>query len=183
MPALPIPRLKRRWPLALALSLALPLSLKAQPVLQGRSGSWTVSTQVATTPQRAWILLSDYGGQASRSPDITAVRVLQRRGNSVVLEQTYQAAYTFGLPIRVRLRIEETPPLGFRYRLIQGDSLRMLEGSWTIQPLKGGVELRHRIKVEPLLPAPLRPLYDRHQEANLIQWMTRLKQRLEQPSA
>jgi hypothetical protein len=154
----------------------------ARPLLKGAKGSWTVSEFVATTPQRAWAVLSNYALQASLAPDITQAQVLRRSGNTVLLQQTYKAGYTFGLPIRAQLSISETPPRGFSYRLVQGDKLNSLQGTWTITPVKGGVQLRHQIQVDPQVPALLRPIYDQQQEANLVEWMTILRRRMEQAS-
>ena len=169
-----------------AASLALvtsPLSpALARPLLKGAKGSWTVSEFVATTPERAWAVLSNYALQASLAPDITQAQVLRRSGNTVLLQQTYKAGYTFGLPIQAQLSISETPRRGFSYRLVQGDKLNSLQGSWTITPVKGGVQLSHQIQVDPQVPAFLRPIYDQQQESNLVEWMTILRRRMEQAS-
>lgn len=152
----------------------------ARPILKGSNGSWTVSEFVAATPARAWAVLSNYEAQASIAPDITRTAVVKREGSRVILDQTYQAGYTFGLPIKARLTILERPPSGFSYNLVQGDKLNSLQGSWSISPVKGGVQLRHQIKVDPQVPDLLRPVYDQQQEANLVQWMTILKRKMEQ---
>ncbi len=162
---------------ALALLVAPPAH--AKPVLRGSNGSYTVSEFVATTPQRAWAVLTNFDSQADWAPDIAAARVMRRSGNQLELQQTYRASYTFGLPIKARLAITQQPPKSFSYRLIQGDRLNQLQGNWTITPMKGGVQLRHQIQVDPQVPGPLRPIYYDQQEANLLQWMRILKQRME----
>ncbi len=151
----------RRWSFAaLAILLALGEVALARPILKGSKGSWSVSEFVAATPARAWAVLSNYEAQASIAPDIIRTAVVKRQGSDVILDQTYQAGYTFGLPIKARLSIRERPPSGFSYTLLQGDKLNSLQGSWTISPVKGGVQLRHQIKVDPQVPALLRPIYD-----------------------
>ena len=171
----------RPAPLLLASTLALALSgtASAKPLLRGSNGRYTVTETVATTPQRAWAVLTNFNSQADWAPDILQARVLSRQGQQLELQQTYRAGYTFGLPIKARLAITETPPKGFTYRLIQGDRLNGLQGSWTITPVAGGVQLRHQMQVDPQVPGPLRPLYNEQQEANLLQWMTLLKRRME----
>lgn len=169
----------RAWS-SLGLILLLALPALAKPTLQGRSGHWRLSEFVATSPQRAWAVLSQYEAQAALAPDISRAQVVSRSGREVVLEQTYKAGYTFGLPIRARLSIQEDPPRGFRYRLLQGEKLNALQGQWTITPVKGGIQLRHEIRVDPQVPPLLRPIYDQQQEANLVAWMTILKRRMEQ---
>ena len=152
---------------------------QAKPILRGSQGRYTLTEFIATTPQRAWQVLSNFNSQADWAPDISQARVLKRAGNQIELEQTYRAGYTFGLPIKARLAITEQPITGFSYKLLQGERLNTLQGRWTITPTKGGVQLSHQIQVDPQVPGPLRPLYYDQQEANLLQWMRILKQRME----
>ena len=151
----------------------------AKPILRGSQGDYVVTEFVATTQQRAWAVLTNFNSQAEWAPDISQTKVLKRSGSNLELQQTYRAGYTFGLAIKARLSVEETPPKGFSYKLIQGDRLNTLQGSWTIQPVAGGVQLNHKMKVNPQVPGPLRPFYYEQQEQNLRQWMTILKRRME----
>ena len=151
----------------------------AKPILRGSQGNYVVTEFVATTPQRAWAVLTNFNGQAEWAPDISQTKVLKRSGSILELQQTYRAGYTFGLPIKARLSVQETPPKGFSYKLIQGDRLNTLQGSWTIQRFTGGVQLMHQMQVDPQVPGPLRPFYYEQQEQNLRQWMTILKRRME----
>ena len=151
----------------------------AKPVLRGSQGNYVVTEFVATTPQRAWAVLTNFNSQAEWAPDISQTKVLKRSGSNLELQQTYRAGYTFGLPIKARLSVQETPPKGFSYKLIQGDRLNTLQGSWSIQPVAGGVQLKHQMQVNPQVPGPLRPFYYEQQEQNLRQWMTILKRRME----
>jgi len=178
----PLLTLHRLVPAGLTLSMVLIQALPAlaKPLLKGGRGSWSVSEFIATSPQQAWSLLSNYSLLAQLAPDIREARVVRRQGNSVELEQTYQAGYTFGLPIRTRLKISETPNRGFSYGLIQGERLNSLQGSWTITAVPGGIQLRHQMQVDPQVPTALRPIYDHQQEATLVQWLTILKNRLEE---
>ena len=151
----------------------------AKPILRGSQGDYVVTEFVATTPQRAWSVLTNFNSQAEWAPDISQTKVLKRSGSNLELQQTYRAGYTFGLPIKARLSVQETPPKGFSYKLIQGDRLNTLQGRWTIQTVAGGVQLKHQMKVDPQVPGPLRPFYYEQQEQNLRQWMTILKRRME----
>ena len=166
----------------LALGLAALLTsghALAKPVLRGSQGNYVVTEFVAASPQRAWAVLTNFNSQAEWAPDISQTTVLKRSGSQLELQQTYRAGYTFGLPIKARLRVQETPPKGFSYKLIQGDRMNTLQGSWSIQPVAGGVQLRHQMQVDPQVPGPLRPFYYEQQEQNLRQWMTILKRRME----
>ena len=165
--------------LLLAVVLAAPQASLAKPVLRGSQGNYVVSEFVATSPQRAWAVLTNFNSQAEWAPDINQAKVLKRSGTSLELQQTYRAGYTFGLPIKARLSIQENPPRSFSYKLIQGDRLNTLQGNWSITPVAGGVQLRHTMQVDPQVPGPLRPIYYEQQEQNLLQWMRILKRRIE----
>ena len=170
----------RVTPVSLALASLLAVSpAVAKPILRGSQGDYVVTEFVATTPQRAWSVLTNFNSQAEWAPDISQTKVLKRSGRNLELQQTYRAGYTFGLPIKARLSVHETPPKGFSYKLIQGDRLNTLQGSWTIQHVVGGVQLKHQMQVDPQVPGPLRPFYYEQQEQNLRQWMTILKRRME----
>ena len=151
----------------------------AKPILRGSQGNYVVTEFVTTTPQRAWAVLTNFNSQSEWAPDISQTNVVKRSGSNLELQQTYRAGYTFGLPIKARLSVHENPPKGFSYKLIQGDRLNTLQGNWTIQPVAGGVQLKHTMKVAPQVPSPLRPFYFEQQEQNLRQWMTILKRRME----
>ena len=166
--------------LALGLSVLLASGHAiAKPILRGSQGNYVVTEFVATTPQRAWAVLTNFNSQAEWAPDISRTKVLKRSGSNLELQQTYRAGYTFGLPIKARLSVQETPPKGFSYKLIHGDRLNTLQGNWSIEPVAGGVQLKHQMQVDPQVPGPLRPFYYEQQEQNLRQWMKILKQRME----
>ena len=170
----------RVTPVSLALASLLAVSpAVAKPILRGSQGDYVVTEFVATTPQRAWAVLTNFNSQAEWAPDISQTKVLKRSGINLELQQTYRAGYTFGLPIKARLSVQETPPKSFSYKLIQGDRLNTLQGSWTIHSVAGGVQLKHQMQVDPQVPGPLRPFYYEQQEQNLRQWMTILKRRME----
>ena len=151
----------------------------AKPILRGSQGDYVVTEFVATRPQRAWSVLTNFNSQAEWAPDISQTKVLKRSGSNLELQQTYRAGYTFGLLIKARLSVQETPLEGFSYKLIQGDLLNTLQGSWTIQHVAGGIQLKHQMQVDPQVPGPLRPFYYEQQEQNLRQWMKILKRRME----
>ncbi len=154
-------------------------SPKAQPLLKGSQGAYIASIIVATTPEKAWKVLTNYEATATSMPDIKQAKLIGRQGNKLEIAQTYQAPYTFGLRIKARLAITESPPRQMSYRLISGDRIRSLEGSWTLTPVNGGVLVKHQIKVDPDLPAVLRPLYFELSETNLKQSMDILRNLME----
>lgn len=139
--------------------------------LQGSQGSYRVSVLVPVSAQKAWAVLTDYEAMAGVMPDIQQAKVLRRSGRSLELAQTYKAPYTFGLSIKARLRIEETPPSRMSYQLISGDRIEELQGTWTLTPVNGGVLLKHQIRLRPQIPGFLLSTYYELSEANLRQSM------------
>ena len=167
-------------PVRLALiSLLAASPAVAKPILRGSHGNYVVTEFVATTPERAWAVLTNFKSQAEWAPDISQTKVQKSSGGNLELQQTYRAGYTFGLPIKARLSVHKNPPRGFIYKLIQGDRLNTLQGSWLIKPVAEGVQLQHLMQVDPQVPGPLRHFYYEQQEQNLRQWMTILKRRME----
>jgi len=139
--------------------------------LQGSQGSYRVSVLVPVSAQKAWAVLTDYEAMAGVMPDIQQAKVVRRSGRSLELAQTYKAPYTFGLSIKARLRIEETPPSRMSYQLISGDRIEELQGTWTLTPVNGGVLLKHQFRLRPQIPGFLLSTYYELSETNLRQSM------------
>lgn len=55
----------------------------AKPIMRGGNGRYIVSEFVATTPQRAWAVLSNFNNQAEWAPDIRSARIVKRNGNQL----------------------------------------------------------------------------------------------------
>jgi hypothetical protein len=165
---------------ASGVSAAAAPATPSKPSLRGSQGTYTASVFVAASPQKAWQVLSNYGAMAGVMPDIKEAQVLSRNGASLVLRQTYQAPYTFGLRVNATLAVRENKPHQLSYSLISSEHIRQLKGSWAITPVAGGVLLRHTIQVDPRAPDLLRPLYFELSEANLLQSMAILKRLIEQ---
>ena len=149
--------------------------------LSGSLGQYKATITVPVSPQQAWRVLTRYEAMAGLMPDIKQAKVLSRQGSQLDLAQTYQAPYTFGLPIKARLRLVEQAPRQLSYSLISGERIRSLSGSWTITPVQGGVKLEHRIAIDPEVPAFLRSTYFELSEANLLESMRVLKRLMLQP--
>jgi hypothetical protein len=147
--------------------------------VRGRQGNYTATIFVAAPARRAWNVLTGYEAMAGVMPDIKEAKVLGRSGNTVELQQVYQAPYTFGRRIKAVLTMRESAPRQLSYNLVKGDQIRVLQGNWTITPVAGGVQLRHQLKVDPVVPGFVRPLYFELMETNLEQSMTILKRLME----
>lgn len=160
---------------------ALPL-LAASPAprvtLSGHHGQYTASVVVPVSAPKAWSVLTNYESMAGVMPDIQLAKVVSRSGRNLELAQTYKAPYTFGLSIKARLQVQETPPSKISYALISGDRIKQLQGSWTITPVKGGVLVKHQIQVVPQIPGFLLGTYYDLTETNLRQSMQILAQQM-----
>ena len=169
----------------LSLGVLLAVGSAASPStaqqLTGSRGQYTATITVPVSPQQAWRVLTRYEAMAGLMPDIKQAKVLSRQGSQLELAQTYQAPYTFGLPIKARLRLVEQAPRQLSYSLISGERIHSLSGSWSITPVPGGVKLEHRIAIDPEVPAFLRPTYFELSEANLLESMRVLKRLMLQP--
>lgn len=159
--------------------MAAPPAQLAQASVRGREGNYTANVFVAVPAKRAWSVLVNYEAMAGVMPDIKEAKVLRRNGPVVELQQTYQAPYTFGRRITAVLTMRETPPRQLSYSLVRGDQIKQLQGTWTITPVSGGVQLRHQLQVDPVVPGFVRPLYFELMETNLKQSMAILKRLME----
>jgi len=169
---------------ALALSVTVATggalaAASATSTVRGSQGNYSASVFVAAPAKRAWAVLVNYEAMAGVMPDIKEAKVLRRTGPVVELQQTYQAPYTFGRRITAVLTMRETPPRQLSYSLVRGDQIKQLQGTWTITPVTGGVQLRHQLQVDPVVPGFVRPLYFELMETNLKQSMVILKRLME----
>lgn len=116
---------------------------------------------VRATPQQAWTVLTDYDRLPEFIPDLLAVKVLSRSGNTVHIEQRSSAGFLFVWhTIRMELHIEESPWTGIHVALVDGDMHRY-DTHWDIEPLGQGNAALTRITfsgvMEPKFPVP--PLF------------------------
>jgi len=154
----------------------MPAASAAPPLVRSQDSSTTASMLVPVAVDRAWAVLTRYESTGLAMPDIKLARVVRREGRRLELQHTYQAPYTFGLQIGAVLEVQESPRTEIRYRLLRGDRIRSLSGSWTLTPVQGGTLVRHRISLEPEIPGLLRPVFRELSEANLRESMVILRQ-------
>tara|TARA_B100001964_G_scaffold69381_1_gene78680 strand:- start:855 stop:1424 length:570 start_codon:yes stop_codon:yes gene_type:complete len=170
-------------PLAM-ISTALPAAraeTKVNLEVDQQGNTRTASMTVPVPPQRAWEVLTDYVTTGEAMPDISNVQLLSRQGNNVRLRQTYQAPYTFGLTISAVLGVAETPKTAIHFRLLKGDLISALSGSWTLTPTQTGTRLHHTITLVPELPDLMQPLFAQLTRTSLRESMLRLSALMEKP--
>lgn len=115
----------------------------------------TCHALVEASPATVWQTLTDYNRLGEFIPGMRRSRLLERRGATVVVEQSGEARFLFfSVPIDVTLAATERPPGALEVRMLKG-SLKRLEGGYRIEPQPGGgVRLTWRglIEAESLPP-------------------------------
>ena len=96
----------------------------------------------------AWRVLTDYDRYAEFIPDLRVSRVVTRRGSTVTVEQSGDAAWLVRFPLDVTYEISEFPPSRLQSRAVAG-SLRSLVSSYTLTPANPGTRLDYIGHVEP----------------------------------
>jgi ribosome-associated toxin RatA of RatAB toxin-antitoxin module len=105
-----------------------------------------------------WRTLTDYNHLANFIPGIRKSRVVERRGNTAIVEQAGEASvFIFRYPITVTLEADEHYPAMIGVRILNGN-LRQLSGAYRIESVYGSPDefvLRWRGVIEPDIPLPL----------------------------
>jgi len=97
----------------------------------------------------AWRVLTDYSRYTDFIPDLRLSRVAARRGSTVTVEQSGDAAlWLFKLPLDVTFEIIELPPGSLQSRAVAG-GLRALTSSYTLTPATAGTRLDYSGRIEP----------------------------------
>jgi carbon monoxide dehydrogenase subunit G len=96
----------------------------------------------------AWRVLTDYDRYAEFIPDLRVSRVVARRGSTVTVEQSGDAAWLVRFPLEITYEINEVPPSRLQSRAVAG-SLRSLVSSYTLTPANPGTRLDYSGHVEP----------------------------------
>ena len=123
----------KKIPLLLALvgitSLALP-SLSQPADWPGVTGQ----IEICAPPEVVWQAVHQ---QRSTDPDLAYSKVLQQKGNRVLLEQKYNALPVIGEATCLLVQ-EETPLKRIDYKLVRSDKFKDMSGSWILQPAANG---------------------------------------------
>ena len=171
-------------PLAIISAAVLPAAVaqtKLNVQVEQQGNTRTASMTVPVPPQRAWDVLTDYVKTGEAMPDISSVQMISRHGNNLKLRQAYKAPYTFGLTISAVIAVTETPKTAIHFRMIKGDLISALSGSWSLTPTKTGTHLRHTITLVPELPGLMQPLFAQLTRTSLRDSMLRLSALMEKP--
>lgn len=112
------------------------------------------SADVATTPQIAWSVLTDYDRLADFIPDLRSSRVVARTGSEIVIEQLGEARLLFfSVPISVRLAIVEEPFRRVTSHAVGGD-FKEMEGRYDLEPTEHGLHFTYSGRLIPAFSLP-----------------------------
>jgi hypothetical protein len=138
--------------IALAASAARPapaatVSVEAE---QDASGVNIVATAVLDADTAtAWRVLTDYGRYTEFVPDLRTSRVILRRGNFVMVEQSGEARlWLFRMPLDITFEVSESPPYALQSRVVAGN-LRTLESRYVLAPTPTGTRLEYAGRIVP----------------------------------
>ena len=95
----------------------------------------------------AWRVLTDYERYVEFIPDLRVSRVVARRGSTVTVEQSGDAAWLFSWPLDITFEIDESPPGRLKSRAVAG-SLRVLVSNYALTPLDSGARLDYSGHIE-----------------------------------
>lgn len=101
------------------------------------------STRLNSDATTAWRVLTDYERYGDFIPGVISSRVVDRRGSTVVVEQSDELAlWLLRMPLHVTYAIRESPPNLVQSRATS-DSLPALESSYLLTPLGSGIRLEY----------------------------------------
>lgn len=146
--------------LIVAWTFCVSITAMAQQVsvaTSARDGVVTVkaSAEMQVDPRMVWDVISDYDHLAEFIPDMKSSRVVQRDGDTVIVEQTGEFGFLFfRQPITVRLLVVEYPTRRILAHAL-GGNLREMEGRYELENLPAGaVRLLYKGRVVPDFPVP-----------------------------
>ncbi len=104
------------------------------------------SVDVDVPPERLYALIVDFESYPTFVPNQSAARVLERPApDRYVVAFELQVART----LHYTLELEGEPSRALRWRLVEGDMMRRMEGGWTLEPLpEGGTRATYEIVMD-----------------------------------
>jgi ribosome-associated toxin RatA of RatAB toxin-antitoxin module len=137
-------RLALAFALAFTLTAARPAAaanITVDAERDGESIDIRASAVLNADAATAWQVLTDYGRYTDFVPDLHLSRVVARRGATVTVEQSGDAAlWLFRMPLDITFEINEIPPYRLQSRAVAG-SLRALTSSYALTPAASGLRL------------------------------------------
>lgn len=109
---------------------------------------------IPVSPEKIWLVLTDYNHLAEFLPNVEESQVLRHEGNLVLLLQKGRIWLPgYGRKVQVLFRVTEDKPRRLRFQAIEGDFV-IHEGGWDLISTKQGTQLVYQVTVEPGFPMP-----------------------------
>lgn len=104
--------------------------------------------------RRVWKVVSDYDRIEEFIPAVKESRVVERRGEEIILEQRGRGGLWFiQREFELRLRVKQVPMSYVGFSALEGD-FRKFEGTWQVAPRDEGTWIAHSVEIEPDFFAP-----------------------------
>lgn len=129
--------------LALVVAAAQPAVAAISTIVAERDGNTTdirASAVLNSNVATAWRVLTDYNRYTKLIPDLPVSRVVARRGATITVEQSGDAALAVQDPVDVTLEIHAIPPNSLPSSAVAG-RLRARASSYALTPVASGVRL------------------------------------------
>ncbi|HEY9785076.1 MAG TPA: hypothetical protein V6D17_06715 [Candidatus Obscuribacterales bacterium] len=120
----------------LVLALGLSSALCAVPAF-AQSGDWqgvSARVQIKAPARTVWDAVHC---EREKDPDLSYSRVLQQKGNRVLLEQKFNSIPVIGEAVCLMVQ-EETPLKRIDYKLVKSDKFKDMSGSWILTEMPDG---------------------------------------------
>ncbi len=114
----------------------IPIEAHADP--KGRGGMVKAAIDIPAAPLVVWKTILDCNRAARMTPGVKGCRVIARAPDGRSETREHRVKWGFFLPtLRSTSRVDLEPDRAIHFTCIGGD-IRACEGSWTLEPLKGG---------------------------------------------
>lgn len=117
------------------------IPIEAHADRQGR-GTVKAAIDIAAPPAVVWRTILDCDRAARMTPGVKRCRVISRAPDGRSELREHLVKWGFFLPtLHSTSRVEYEPDRSIRFTCVGGD-IRACEGSWTLEPIKGGTATR-----------------------------------------
>ena len=121
---------------------------------------------VAATPERCFEVVIDFEKYPEWARDVKQATILNRDDEGRALQVEYRAA-ALGKSLHYTLRYDYSDaPTSLSWKLVEGDMLRRLDGSYRFEPEGDGTKVHYELTVD--LSAPLPGLIKRRAAGMIV---------------
>jgi ribosome-associated toxin RatA of RatAB toxin-antitoxin module len=114
----------------------------------------TEQITIAAPPERCFAVILDFERYPEWAGDIREVEVVERDEEGRGTKVAYRAA-AMGRSARYTLEYDlSDAPHRLSWKLVEGDIMRVLDGTYTFDPEGGGTLVTYQLEVELMIPMP-----------------------------